>query len=518
MADDGVPLHKAGDGASAYGEAIAVYLAFAVDKCANLWSTITSWMSDRGAFRETFARQAIPMVWDYAESNPFSNSGGNIATAIDKGRMAIEWLPAKGTGIADQEDAARNGRSINCLISTDPPYYDNIGYADLSDYFYVWLRRSLQDSFPALFSTISVPKAEELIATPYRHGGRKQAEQFFMAGMTQAMHHLAEKAAPGYPITIYYAFKQSEKGGDGASASTGWETFLEAVLRSGLAITGTWPVRTEGAGRIIAKGNNALASSVVLVCRPREAGAESIARKDFQRQLRIELPEALETMIGGREGEISPIAPVDLAQAAIGPGMALYSRYSAVLEADGSPMSVREALILINRVVDEYFNEAGEELDPDTRFCIDWFGSCGWKAGKYGEADVLARAKGTSVEGVAEAGVVESGGGKVRLLRWKEYPSDWDPETDQRLPTWEGLHHLIRALNKQGESAAGQLLAHMPERGESLRQLAYRLYTLCERNKWAEDARAYNEIIQAWGRIVEESTTIPTGTQTGLGF
>lgn len=256
-----------------------------------------------------------------------------------------------------------------------------------------------------------------------------------------------------------------------------------------------------------------LASSVVLVCRPREVAAESIARKDFQRQLRIELPEALETMIGGKADEISPIAPVDLAQAAIGPGMAVYSRYSAVLEADGSPMSVRDALILINRVVDEYFNEAAEELDPDTRFCIDWFGSCGWKIGKYGEADVLARAKGTSVEGVHEAGVVESGGGKVRLLRWKDYPSDWDPASDQRLPAWEGLHHLIRALNKQGEAAAGQLLAHMPERGESLRQLAYRLYTLCERNKWAEDARAYNEIIQAWGRIVEESAAIPTGTQ-----
>jgi len=516
MEDDGVLLHRRGDGAAAYGEAISVYLAFAVDKCANLWSSITSWMSDRGAFRETFARQAIPMVWDYAESNPFSNSGGNIATAIDKGRMAIEWLPAHGASTAEQEDAARNGRSANCLISTDPPYYDNIGYADLSDYFYVWLRRSLHDSFPALFSTIGVPKVEELVATPYRHGGREQAEHFFMSGMTQAMHHLSEKAAPSFPITIYYAFKQSERKGDGDSASTGWETFLEAVLRSGLAISGTWPVRTEGAGRIIATGNNALASSVVLVCRPREATAESISRKGFQRQLRAELPEALETMIGGKEGEISPIAPVDLAQAAIGPGMGVYSRYSVVLEADGSPMKVREALILINRVVDEYFNEAGEELDPDTRFCIDWFQTNGWKTGKYGEADVLARAKGTSVEGAVEAGVVESGGGKVRLLRWKEYPIGWDPEADKRLPTWEGLHHLIRALKNEGEQAAGQLLAHMPERGESLRQLAYRLYTLCERKKWAEDARAYNEIIQSWPRIVEESAAIPAGTQSSM--
>lgn len=516
LEDDGIPLHKGGSRAMARGEAIAVYLAFALDKCANLWSTITSWMNDRGAFRETFARQAIPMVWDYAESNPFSNSGGNIATAIDKARMAIEWLPADGRGSAEQEDAAKNGRSAGCFISTDPPYYDNISYADLSDFFYVWLRYSLSSIYPALFSTISVPKSEELVAASYRHGGKVEAEQFFMSGMTKAMRHLARQANSACPITIYYAFKQSEKKAGGDSASTGWEAFLEAVLKAGFSISGTWPVRTEGSGRIIATGNNALASSVVLVCRPREVTAERASRKGFQRQLRAELPEALETMIGGREGEISPIAPVDLAQAAIGPGMAVYSYYSAVLEADGSPMSVRDALILINRVVDEFFNEAGEELDGDTRFCIDWFQTNGWRTGKYGEADVLARAKGTSVEGVVDAGVVESGGGKVRLLKWKEYPTDWDPDTDKRLPAWEGLHHLIRALKSDGESAAGALLAHMPERGESLRQLAYRLYTLCERKKWAEDARAYNEIIQAWGRIVEESATRPVGSQSSL--
>lgn len=515
---DGIPLHQGGSGATAYGDSISTYLTFALSRSVDRGSSICSWDSSpkMEALRNTFGRQAIPMVWDFAEGNPFSESSGNWINNVNWAFKAIERLPGTAGGQALQENATVQETSAGKLVSTDPPYYDNIGYADLSDFFYVWLRRALRDIHPEIFSTLAVPKTEELIATPYRHGGKEEAETFFMSGMTEAMHSLSQKAHQGFPVTIYYAFKQSERKGNGDAASTGWEAFLEAVLKAGLAITGTWPMRTELGNRMIGSGSNALASSIILVCRGREETAISISRKDFQRQLRAELPEALETMIGGKSGEISPIAPVDLAQAAIGPGMAVYSRYSAVLEADGSPMKVREALILINRVVDEFFNEAGEELDADTRFCIDWFQTNGWKTAKFGDADTLARAKGTSVEGVVEAGVVESGGGKVRLLKWKEYPTDWDPDTDKRLPAWEGLHHLIRALKANGENAAGALLAHMPERGESLRQLAYRLYTLCERKKWAEDARAYNEIIQAWGRVVEESSATPIGYQKGL--
>ncbi|TQE99104.1 MAG: DUF1156 domain-containing protein [Spiribacter salinus] len=518
MVNDGVPLHQGGCGAIAYAEAIATLLAFGVSKSADYWCSICTWRSDPKnlGVGHVFARQAIPMTWDFAEGNPLSKSSGSIVVSLNWIERVIGHLSSFAKGYVTQVNAQNQKISEGKVVSTDPPYYDNMGYADLSDFFYVWLRRSLIDIHPELFATLAVPKSEELVAAPYRHGGKEQAEVFFMDGMTEAMHNLSENAHSAFPVTVYYAFKQSEKKANGGTASTGWETFLEAVLKAGFAITGTWPMRTELGNRMIGAGTNALASSIVLVCRPREATAESISRKDFQRQLRSELPEALETMIGGREGEISPIAPVDLAQAAIGPGMAVYSRYSAVLEADGSPMKVREALILINRVVDEFFNEAGEELDGDTRFCIDWFQTNGWRTGKYGEADVLARAKGTSVEGVVDAGVVESGGGKVRLLKWKEYPTDWDPDTDKRLPAWEGLHHLIRALKTNGENAAGALLAHMPERGESLRQLAYRLYTLCERKKWAEDARAYNEIIQAWGRIVEESAELPIGTQSSF--
>ena len=515
--DDGVGIDVGGKGATAYGDALAVYLTFAINKGANLWSTITTWMSDRGALRETFARQAIPMVWDYAEVNPFSNSGGNFATAIDKGRMAIEFFPATDDGFVAQADAGNQKISKGKVISTDPPYYDNIGYADLSDYFYIWLRRSLKAIYPNLFSTMAVPKAEELVATPYRHGSKEKAETFFLDGMTRAIKSMVEKGHPAFPVTIYYAFKQSETKGDSTS-NTGWETFLEAVITAGFAIDGTWPMRTEGSGRLIAKGTNALASSVILVCRKREIEAESISRREFQRELRENMPEALEAMIGGETGT-TPIAPVDLAQAAIGPGMAIYSKYAAVLNQDGSKMSVHDALILINRAITDHLNPGSGNFDADTLFCDDWFSQYGWSEGQFGEANVLAQAKGTSVEGVQEAGVIEAGGGKVRLLKWSEYPQDWDPKTDTRTPIWEACHQMIRALNQQGESEAGSLLARMPERGEPIRQLAYHLYTLCERKKWADDARAYNELIGSWHAIVTASHEVGhKGTQAELGL
>jgi len=497
MADDGVGLDANGRGAAAYAQAVGIYLSFAISKVANIGSAIASWMNDRGAFRETFARQAIPMVWDFAESNPFADAGGSLDAAIDKGAMAVRDLPKTGTGHALQMDAQGQGLSEAKVVSTDPPYYDNIGYADLSDFFYVWLRKSLKPIYPGLYATLAVPKAEELVATPYRHGSKEAAETFFLDGMTQAMHNLAEQAHPAFPVTIYYAFKQSENKGEAGTSSTGWETFLQAVLDAGFAITGTWPVRTEGAGRMIASGTNALASSIVLVCRQRAADAPSISRREFIRELNAVLPDALDEMTRG--GVNSPVAPVDLSQAIIGPGMAIFSQYSAVLEADGSAMTVRTALQLINRFLAE------DDFDADTQFCLHWFDQQGWSTGKFGDALVLAQAKGTAPDGLAQAGVVESGGGNLRLLRWAEYPQDWDPRTDLRTPVWEALHQLIRALNQQGESAAGGLLAAIPDKAEAIRQLAYRLYVLCERRGWAEDARAYNELINAWNSILEAS-------------
>ncbi len=515
MPDDGLGLAEGGSGATAYGETVSVYLGFAVDKSADYWSTVCSWHSSKELIRNTFGRQAIPMTWDYAETNPFSESAGNARSGIDWAVKALALFPAKPEGFALQQDASTQSVSASKLVSTDPPYYDNIGYADLSDFFYVWMRRSLRDIYPTLFATMAVPKVEELVATPYRHGNREKADTFFMGGMTRAIHNLAVQAHPAFPVSIYYAFKQSETK-EGSTTSTGWVTFLEAVIQAGFSIDGTWPMRTEMANRMIGSGTNALASSIVLVCRKRETNAEPISRRDFQRQLREEMPEALETMIGGQTGQ-TPIAPVDLAQAAIGPGMAIYSKYEAVLNQDGSRMSVHDALVLINRAITEYLSPDSGSFDADTQFCSNWFEQYGWSAGQFGEADTLARAKGTSVGGVKAAGVAESGSGKVRLLKWSEYESDWDPSKDDRTPIWEACHQMIRRLNNHGESAAGELLAKMPEKGEAIRQLAYHLYTLCERKKWAEEARAYNELIGSWHAIVEAShDTGHKGEQHGL--
>lgn len=518
MADDGRGLDASGNGATAYAEAVGVFMAFAISRSADRGSSICSWDSSpkMEALRNTFGRQAVPMTWDFAEGNPFSDSSGNWTFNVEWGAKAIGSFPASAVGTATQSDAQSQTISAHKVISTDPPYYDNIGYADLSDFFYVWLRRSLRPIFPKLYATLAVPKAEELIATPYRHGSKQAAEVFFLDGMTAAMHNLAAQAHPAFPVTIYYAFKQSDTSEGDGTHSTGWETFLEAVLRAGFNLTGTWPMCTELGNRMIGSGTNALASSIVLVCRKRDAAADTISRREFQRQLREHLPEALETMIGGTSGQ-SPIAPVDLAQAAIGPGMAIYSQYAGVLNQDGTPMRVHDALVLINREITDYLTPDAGSFDADTLFANSWFEQYGWAEGPFGEADVLARGKGTSVAGVAEAGVVQSGAGKVRLLRWADYPTGWNPATDHRAPVWEATHHLIRALNTQGEAAAGALLAAMPDKAEPVRQLAYHLYTLCERKKWAEDARAYNELITAWHAVLEASREEgPRGEQMGF--
>jgi putative DNA methylase len=495
LANGNRTLRDGGTGAAAYAEAVAVYLAFAVSKMTNIGSSIASWMSDRGAFRETFARQAIPMSWDFAEANTFADVGGSFVIAIDKGAMAIDAFPSSTFSAAAQLDAAAQNVSAGKVVSTDPPYYDNIGYADLSDFFYVWLRRSLRSVFPDLFSTLAVPKAEELVATPYRHGGKEKAESFFLEGMTQAMHRLADQSHAAFPVTIYYAFKQSESDSVDGTTNTGWDTFLAAVIEAGFAVSGTWPMRTEGSGRMIARGTNALASSIILVCRPRTAGAAVATRREFVSALRGELPTALAHLQRGN------IAPVDLAQAAIGPGMAVYTRYSSVVDAQGNALSVREALALINQTLDEALAEQEGDFDADSRWALTWFEQVGFEVGDFGVANVLAQAKNTSVDGMVQAGIVASKGGKVRLLKADELPEDWDPATDTRLTTWEVVHQLIRVLKSGGESAAAGLLNKLGVKAEVARELSYRLYTLCERKKRAEDAMAYNGLVQSWPEI-----------------
>jgi putative DNA methylase len=526
LLDDGKSLRDGGIGATAYADAVTVYLGFLISKLTDKGSTLCTWdagpssnrtASGRSArvatVRVTFGRQALPMTWDFAEVNFFSESVGSVETVVKTLSVPLDYLsPSTQYGIAQQADAQLQVLSRGAVVSTDPPYYDNIGYADLSDFFYVWLRRSLKSVFPDLFSTLVVPKAEELVATPYRHGSKEKAETFFLDGMTQAMHRLAEQAHSAFPVTIYYAFKQAESDGADGTTNTGWDTFLAAVIEAGFAISGTWPIRTEMGNRMIGSGTNALASSIVLVCRPRAADAPTATRREFVTALKAELPQALAHLQRGN------IAPVDLAQAAIGPGMAVYTRYSKVLDAEGKALTVHEALKLINETLDAALAEQEGDFDADTRWALTWFEQSGFAEGEYGVAEQLSKSKNTSVAGMVEARILESKRGKVRLLKPEELPANWDPATDPRLTAWEIVHHLIRVLASGGEGPAAVLLAQLGAKAETARELCYRLYTLCERKKRAAEALAYNGLVQSWPEIVrlarEERT--PIAQQGGL--
>jgi len=493
----GESLSSGGTGAAAYADALTVFLALALSRVADWNNSLSRWESKAQVPQQLFGRQTISMVWDYSEANPLSSSTGSFIASIKNlahsfAKTSASIVPE---GRASQDDACVQSVSEGKLVSTDPPYYDNIGYGDLSDFFYVWLRRSLKPVLPDIFATLAVPKADELVATPDRHGGKDQAEDFFLNGMTRAMQRLAEQVHPAFPVTIYYAFKQSETKREG-TASTGWETFLDAVLSAGFAITGTWPVRTENTSRLRGQTSNALASSIVLVCRQRPTHTRSTSRREFVATLKAELPDALAHL------QKSNIAPVDLAQAAIGPGMAVYTRYSCVLESDGSPLSVRTALALINQVLDEVLAEQEGDFDPDSRWALAWFEQSGFDEGDYGVAETLSKAKNTRVKGLVDAGVLASKGGKVRLLSPADLPEDWDPTTDSRLTVWEMVHHLVRVLEAGGERAAAKLAAKLDSQAETARELAYRLYSVCERKKRASEALAYNGLVQSWPEIM----------------
>ncbi len=510
---DGEGLNEGGTGSTAYAEAVGVYLAMAVDKAAEYGCTIVPWYTKEDRPKGLFARQAIPMVWDYAEVNPLGDIGGTLLASVGIVAGALSGCAADGPpAVAKQFDAVRTKFDDGPVVSADPPYYDNIGYADLSDFFYVWLRRSLRPVFPDLFTTLAVPKTEELVATTYRHGSKEKAEAFFLDGMTQAMHRLVEVSHPAFPVTIYYAFKQSESETDTGASSTGWETFLDAVIRAGFAISGTWPIRTERGARSIGIDTNALASSIVLVCRAHSADTPTATRREFVTALKAELPAALTHL------QSSNIAPVDLAQAAIGPGMAIYTRYAKVLDAEGKPLPVREALALINQTLDAALAEQEGDFDADSRWAVAWFEQWGFAEGEYGVADVLARAKNTSVDGMKSAGIVASSRGKVRLLKPSELPANWNPATDPRLTAWEIVHQLIRVLEVGGEGAAAELVAKLGSKAEVARELAYRLYIICERRKRAVEALSYNGLVQSWpeiSRLARESGA-PTTEQRDL--
>ena len=491
--------------AGGYADAVVTYLAFAIDRVAMTCNTLARWNPTGQVVQHVFGRQALPMVWDFADANVFASATGSLAAAIKLATTPLSFLGNSQNGFVNQFDAASMSIESNqLLISTDPPYYDNVAYADLSDFFYVWLRRSLRQIYSNLFNLMLVPKTEEIVATPFLFGGDKsKAEEHFLTGLSKAFHLMRRRTHPDYPMTVYYGFKQSEKDKkDGSFASTGWETMLEGLLKAGFLITGTLPMRTEMKTRQVAMGTNALASSIVLVCRPRSDDAKLTTRRDFISALRRELPDALRHL---QEGNI---APVDLAQAAIGPGMGVFSRYRNVLEADGSPMRVRTALQIINAELDAYFTEQEGDLDPDTRFCTAWFEQHGMAAAAFGEADVLARAKNSSVERIAESGILQASAGKVRLLSRDEYPDDWNPTSDIRLNTWKCAQYLIRTLDRGGEVKAARLVNLLGGgQSERARGLAYRLYALCERKGWVQEAVAYNTLATSWSYIQSATTS-----------
>lgn len=502
MKNDHLPLCNGGDGAKAYGEAVGVYLAFAVDRETDFCNSVCRWSVSNEKPMNLFARQAIPMVWDYPEVNVFSNAVGSFATIKDYISKCIDTLPAENyvsEGI--QADAQTDCGLRNIMISTDPPYYDNIGYADLADFFYVWMRQSLKDTYPELFSTMLVPKAEELIATPYRHDGSvEKAKHFFEDGMLSACKQMYQYAREDVPVTIYYAYKQSETDEDVGTASSGWETMLNAIIQAGFSITGTWPMRTEQAYRSVSMGTNALASSIVLVCRKRLEDAPQTTRRNLIAALRRELRPALQKL------QSSNIAPVDLAQSAIGPGMGVFSRYRRVLEADGSVMSVRSALQVINEEVDLYFNEKVGSLDAASRFCVDLYTQCAYNNIKYGEAEILANAKSTSIPMMAAHGVLYAKAGVVHLMERSELPTAVDSNEST---VWLLTQQLTHAMATGGIEACAKIVWGIFGSGaESAKDLAYRLYTIAERKGWTEEGYAYNALVVAWPDIQSRAAAI----------
>lgn len=495
MPNDHIGIADDGNGARAYGEAVGVYLAFALDKLADRCSSICSWDTSRDGLRNTFGRQAIPMVWDFAEGNPFCNSSGCFDNCLEWVYKVTELLPASSFGFAGQFDAQSDCGLRNIIVSTDPPYYDNIGYADLSDYFYIWLRQSLRETYLKPFSTMLVPKAEELIATPYRHeGSAEKAKEFFEDGMVTACKQIYSYAKDDIPVTIYYAYKQSDSDtAEDGQASSGWETMLSAIIKAGFAITGTWPMRTEMANRSIASGTNALASSIVLVCRKRSASAPVCTRRNFILELKRELRPALQKL------QSSNIAPVDLAQSAIGPGMGVYSKYAQVLEADGTPMTVRSALKVINQELDLYFNEQDGDLDSESRFCVELYSQSAFNDMKFGDANTLATAKNTAVAILASHGTLYAQKGVVHLIERSELPAAINAAEPC---IWLLCQQLTYRMEKEGVEGCAKVIATMfGSNAERAKDLAYRLYTIAERKKWAQEGYAYNALVVSWPEI-----------------
>ena len=512
----GERLEDGGVGAEMYADAVATYLALGVSRTADYNNALCTWHTTRDTVTHLFTRQAIPMTWDYIETNVLSNSSGNFLGQLKIVAKVIQRLPAEISGEVRQISATSRDYAA-LVVSTDPPYYDNIGYSDLSDFFYVWLRKSLRTIHPSVVGTMLTPKADELVANPYRHDGKQGAEKFFIEGFNSVFHRIREDDAnPDVPMTVYYAYKQQDSGKDGTS-STGWHTLLDGLIQSGWEITATWPMRSELKNRMLSQGTNALASSILLACRPRPADARAVARRAFVAALKSELPEALRTLMQGA------IAPVDLAQAAIGPGISVFSRYAKVREADGSDMSVRDALQLINATLDEVLGEQESDLDSDTRFAVRWYRQYGWQADSSGIADQLARSSDTSLAELQRGGIFEAKGGKARLLSPTQLNEEWDPAADEHVSVWEATVRLAAVLAKDGVDKVAELLPAVGEKVslDAVKELGFLLFHEAEKNKDTDDAILFNGLVSSWGDLNEQARQIvahPKAHQEALTF
>ena len=503
----GAPLDDGGDGAQAYADAIAVYLALAVSRQTDRSSSINSWDSSRDTIRNVFARQAIPMTWDYAEANPFSTKSGNFLGQVNWVAEAVENVPAKPSSEAHQADAATRDYT-DVVVSTDPPYYDNIGYSDLSDYFYVWLRPMLADVLPSVTATMMTPKAQELVANPYRHGGKDGAAKFFTDGFNQVFAHIRQTARTDVPMTVYYAYKQKD---NETGTSTGWYALLDGLIKSGWEITATWPVRSELSNRMLSKDTNALASSIVLACRPRPDDAETITARIFNNLLRSELSQRLRTIIA------SEISPVDLSQAAIGPGISVYSRYARIRQPDGTDMSVNNALQLINQIIDEVMGEEDTGYDADTRFAVTWYQAYGWNHQDSGIADQLARTNGTSTGLLESGGILETAGGDAWLRQPQVMTEAWDPTTDVHTSLFEVAMRLTGVFDREGAEATEVAIAKVIGKGialDSVRALVFRMFHEAEKRDDSACAQLFNALVSMWSELASRARVIAQTTRT----
>lgn len=512
---EGEGLQAGGSGARAYADAIATYLALGVSRTADYCNTLCTWNVSRDTPAHLFTRQAIPMTWDFIETNTLSSSSGNFLGQIEWIAKAVAHTPSAPSGAAAQLSATDRDYA-GLVISTDPPYYDNIGYSDLSDFFYVWLRRSLQEVHPELVGTMLTPKADELVVNPYRHDGKENAKRFFIDGFNDTFRRVRAGAHAGVPMTVYYAYKQQDASDDGTS-STGWHTLLDGLIGAGWEITATWPVRSERGGRMREINSNALASSIVLACRPRPQDAPTTTRRAFTAMLRAELPEALRTLMQGQ------IAPVDLAQAAIGPGISVFSRYAKVREADGTDMSVRDALLLVNTCLDEVLGEQESDFDADTRFAVRWYRQYGWEPENAGLADQLARASDTSIGTLERGGIFQARGGKARLLSATELGGPWDVERDERISVWEATVRLAAAMEEHGAEQVARMLPVVEQRvaPDAVKELGYLLFHEAEKRKDTRDALLFNRLLSAWNDIgaqARQYAAVPRTVQQSFDF